>query len=274
MRYDAIHRAWEPLFRQKLALLLVAALAPPRLVFGAAAAGLIVIEVAVEYWGLGLEHSPWLWPGEPLRTFLYGAFAFAILYRRARDLQLERELIRREQEALVVERLARVALAVHDMTNSPLQTLVASAAIIETDPSQASSVAGGMVRAVAKLEALNDALSAYQKRIVWRIGDESFDPRAVIASAGQGDSSKLDRGRQRKSVRDRCGVKVPASGAWGGKTLRRASIVGRHRCASPTVALAANVPASAASNPAQIDAASPRGHAIPRRDPAHDGGGP
>jgi hypothetical protein len=127
-----------------------------------------------------------------VRTFVYGAFAFAILYRRARDLQLERELIRREQEALVVERLARVALAVHDMTNSPLQTLVASAAIIETDPSQASSVAGGMVRAVGKLKTLNDALSAYQKQVVWRIGDESFDPCAVIASAGQGDSSERD----------------------------------------------------------------------------------
>jgi hypothetical protein len=85
----------------------------------------------------------------------------------------------------VLERLARVAVAVHDLTNTPLQTLVTSAALVEKDPSQSSSVAGGMMRAVAKLQALNDAFATYQAEVEWHVGDESFDPRAVIARAGK-----------------------------------------------------------------------------------------
>jgi hypothetical protein len=184
-RWDAMGRTWEPFFREKLAMLLVAALTPPRALFGVAIIGAFLVESWVGYYGFDLRHSPYLWPGEPWRTMVYGAFALALLHRRVRDLQRERDLVQREQEALVVERLARVAVAVHDMTNTPLQTLVASTALVEKDPSQTGSVAGGMKRAVEKLQELNDAFATYEKQLEWHIGDESFDPRAVIASAGK-----------------------------------------------------------------------------------------
>jgi hypothetical protein len=185
LRWDAARRSWEPLFRQKLAAMVSATLAPPRVLVGMAGIGLIVVEVAVEWWLVPLRHSPYAWPGEPLRAFVYCAVAMAIAWQRGRELERERALVQREQEALVIERLARVALAVHDMTNTPLQTLVASAAIVEKDPTQSQRVAGVMLRAVEKLKTLNDALSTYQSQIAWRAGDEAFDPRAVIASAGQ-----------------------------------------------------------------------------------------
>ena len=191
-RWDATHRSWEPLFREKLALFMVAALAPPRAWLGVAGVGLVLGTVAIECWPLDLRHSPYFWPREPWRTFVYGAMASAIAWKRGRDLEREQALLLRQQEALVLERLARVALAVHDMTNTPLQTLVVSAAILERDPAQSAQVAAGMVRAVEKLKTLNDALSTYQSQVEWRPGDESFDPRAVIASAGQAASPRRD----------------------------------------------------------------------------------
>lgn len=184
-RWDVSHRAWEPLFRQKLALLLVAAFAPPRFAYGIVPILVLVGETALEFWGLGLRNSPYGLGGEPARTILfYGTLAAAVAYRRARDLQRERALVEREQDALVIERLARVALAVHDVTNNALQTLVASAALVSKDPAQAPHLAAGMVRAVDKLKAVNDAFSAYQRQVDWRPGDESFDAKAVIDSAG------------------------------------------------------------------------------------------
>src|SRR5437868_2381671 len=40
-RWDAAHRAWEPLFREKLAVMVAATLAPPRALVGLAGIGLI-----------------------------------------------------------------------------------------------------------------------------------------------------------------------------------------------------------------------------------------
>ncbi len=183
--WDTSHRAWEPLFRQKLTLLLVAAFAPPRFLVGAVPIAVLLGETALEYWALGLRHSPYDLGGEPARTLLfYGGLAIAVCYRRARDLQRERTLVEREQEALVADRLARVALAVHDTTNNALQTLVASAAIVDKDPAASSRVAASIVRAVDKLRTVNDAFAAYRRQVDWRPGDESFDAGAVIASAG------------------------------------------------------------------------------------------
>jgi hypothetical protein len=183
-RYELQPRGWEPLFRHKLALLLIATLTPPRARIGLLPVALLVVEALVEYWLLGLRHSRYLWPGEPLRTLVYAFIAGALLYRRARDMQRERALVKREEDARVVERLARVALAVHDMTNTPLQTLVAGVELVASDASQAARALPSMVRAVDKLRSLSDALASYQKQVSWRTGDESFDPRQVIESAG------------------------------------------------------------------------------------------
>jgi hypothetical protein len=183
-RYELQHRSWEPLYRHKLALLLIATLTPPRALIGLLPIGLLVVEALGEYWLLGLRHSSHLWPGEPLRTVVYALIAAALLGRRARDMQRERALVQREQDARVIERLARVALAVHDMTNTPLQTLVAGVELVAADPSQASRALPSMERAVDKLRSLNEALASYQKQVSWHTGDESFDPRQVIESAG------------------------------------------------------------------------------------------
>ena len=183
--WDASHRAWEPLFRQKLALLLVAAFAPPRFAVGVVPIVVILGETVLEFWGLGLRKSPYDLGGEPWRTLLfYGGLAVAITYRRARDLQRERALVEREQEALVADRLARVALAVHHVTNNALQTLVAGVAIVEKEPAESPRLAGSLARAVGKLKAVNEAFAAYRRQVDWRPGDESFDADAVLASAG------------------------------------------------------------------------------------------
>jgi hypothetical protein len=183
-RYETIGRPWEPLFRQTLAMLVLAAFAPARLLFGVLPIALLLVDSAAEYWLLGLRHSHALWWGTPGRIAFYAAVSLAIVFRRSRALQRERELVEREQEALALERLARVALAVHDVTNNALQTLTASAALLETDATQAQQVAPGMVRAVEKLKTVNDAFGAYQQQVEWRAGDESFDAAAVLAAGG------------------------------------------------------------------------------------------
>jgi len=183
-RWVATHRPYEPMLRQALVMVLAGAFAPARFLFGMVPIVLLLAEAAFEYWQLDLRHNPILWFGTPGRVALYGAVAAVLAYRRARALQRERALVEREQEALALERLARVAMAVHDTTNNALQTLMVSAHLLKTDPTQSDRVAPAMLRAVEKLKTVNDAFGAYKRQVDWRPGDESFDAAEVLASGG------------------------------------------------------------------------------------------
>jgi hypothetical protein len=183
-RWTLAHRPFEPLFRQMVAMLLLGAYAPARVVAGMAPIALLVVESAVEYWLLGMRENPYRWFATPGRIAFWSAIAFFLAYRRARSLQRERQMVEREQEALALDRLARVAVAVHDVTNSVVQTLMASAAVLDADAAQAPQVAPGMVRAVEKLKTVNETFRTYRDQVEWTRGDESFNAAAVLANAG------------------------------------------------------------------------------------------
>jgi len=183
-RWIATERPFEPMLRQTLGMIIVSAFAPARLVAAVVPIVLVFGEMAIEYWVLDLRHSPLVWFGTPARVACWGAVALVLAYRRGRALQRERSLVEREQEAVVLERLARVAVAVHDINNNALQTLMVSATLLESDAAQADRVVPAMLRAVEKLKTVNDAFGAYERQLEWQPGDESFDAAAVLASAG------------------------------------------------------------------------------------------
>lgn len=90
------------------------------------------------------------------------------------------------REARALERVARVALAVKDMANTPLQVLEIGLANLEENPAHQSSIER-MRRAVARLNELDRVMTAYSANTHFRREDLSFDPVAVIASGGHPD---------------------------------------------------------------------------------------
>jgi hypothetical protein len=183
-RWTATHHTFEPLLRQVWLMMLLGAFAPGRVVAGVLPIAIVLVECAIEYWLLGVRYNPYLGVGTPGRIAFYGAIALALAYRRSRSLQRERDLVEREQEALALDRLARVAVAVHDVTNNVVQTLMASAAVLQADAAQAPQVAPGMVRAVEKLKTVNETFRTYREQVEWSHGDVAFDAAAVLANAG------------------------------------------------------------------------------------------
>ena len=93
------------------------------------------------------------------------------------------------REARALERVARVALAVKDMANTPLQVLEIGLANLAADPSHQSSIER-MRRAVSKLNELDRVMTAYSANTHFRREDLSFDPVAVIASGGHPDGGE------------------------------------------------------------------------------------
>src|SRR5262249_5138480 len=106
------------------------------------------------------------------------------------DLFLAQELARRaalsvdnalllEAESRSLQRLARMALAVRDMANTPLQTLKIAIDLMGRTPTRREELLRAMAGAIHRLEALDKALSSYASKAPWSKGDESFDPVAI-----------------------------------------------------------------------------------------------
>ncbi|MCU1280198.1 MAG: hypothetical protein JWM53_3744 [bacterium] len=169
---------FNPFVGEKLVVLAIAFLAPSLWV----GSGLIValaLEMALLAKGLGLGAHATA-GGEPWITLVYCVVALALLAHRLRRLQLEREIAKLRAEAQASARLARTFHAVRDLANTPLQTVAINLALLEKRPGEPEPLTR-IANALARLREL-DALLEAGADVPWQPGDESFDPRAILAA--------------------------------------------------------------------------------------------
>jgi hypothetical protein len=111
---------------------------------------------------------------EPWLSIGIGAVAIALLVHRHRSARLTRELAATRAQRTTLEQLARMALAVRDLANTPLQTLTSGISLLRADTRSRQIVLDAMSTAVAKLGTLNEVLVTFEPYVPWS-GDESFD---------------------------------------------------------------------------------------------------
>jgi hypothetical protein len=178
-------RPWVPFQPQKLGVLALALIAPTPFWVGATCIAAFTLTAAAQYLAFPAEVRAYLAPGEPWGTFSFGAFALVALGHRIRLLRIEREAIRAHAEAEALKRLARVGLAVRDLSNTPLQTLRLSAALLRLRHPEEAARLDQMNRALDRLEQLERTFSKYEAQTEWQPGDESFDPLAVLEESSR-----------------------------------------------------------------------------------------
>jgi hypothetical protein len=178
--HEAAGVTFEPLLRQRAAMLIVALLTPRQLWLAVLMIAAFAVESCSEYWIPGLGATKNFGPHEPWITLGTAAFAIWIAYSRAKLLNREQALEKRLREAREAARVARLALAVRDLANTPLQVLELQLALLEAHPQLVSQRTAPIRRALTRLKKLNRILADYQPR-----GDdwellESFNAQAVL----------------------------------------------------------------------------------------------
>jgi hypothetical protein len=173
-------RAWIPFQSHKLSVLTIALVAPTPPWVGVVCISAVTLAALAQFWALGPEVRAHLAVGEPWGTLAFGVFALGIFLHRVRLLRLEHEAMRAQAEAESLRRLARVALAVRDLSNTPLQTLRLSTELLRRHHAENVTRLDQMDRALARLEELERVLVQYEARTQWRPGDESFDALAIL----------------------------------------------------------------------------------------------
>jgi hypothetical protein len=178
LAHDA--RMWVPFQRRKLSVLAIALIAPTPPWVGVLCIAAFTLSAIVQLGTFEPAARAYLAVEEPWAMIAVAAFAFAIILYRTRMLRLEHEAMRAQAEAESLRRLARVALAVRDLSNTPLQTLRLSTELLRRHDSASAARIDQMERALTRLEELERVLVRYEARTQWAPGDESFDPLAVL----------------------------------------------------------------------------------------------
>jgi hypothetical protein len=191
---------WVPMTGHRLVMLVLGVLAPTSLALGGGLIAAFALEAVVLWYGLGLATHPGVQsPWEPWVTLVYAGVALVVLAYRVRSHDIELKLREARAQAEALERVARLFLAVRDATNTPLQTLELSLALLQRRFPECASTTAPMERAVQRLRSLAQRLGSVDPLVVWREGDESFDAETLLQRLEEDLARELER-RQRAST--------------------------------------------------------------------------
>jgi hypothetical protein len=171
---------FSPFQAHRLGALTVALLAPEELWVGVVSIVAYIGSAFTQYSLFTPAVRATLPPTEPLALLAYGLFAIALLAYRLRGLAALRQMARVRAEADALERLARMSLAVRDLSNTPLQVIAANAEIIRMRAPELMPVVERIERALAQLQEAAHMLASHESQVKWRPGDESFDPKELL----------------------------------------------------------------------------------------------
>jgi hypothetical protein len=182
---------WVPYEPNKLSALTLAMIAPPGWATGITGILMFVGSAVVHQLVFSEAARAHQAAGEPFGVIAYGVFAVVLLGFRQRGHIMREELARARSEKLALERVARVAITLRDLANSPVQTLELVRQELIVDAPHLRVLEGRMKRALQQLRKLNDVLMRYQDAVPWdaqghAFEDELFAPwRATAAEGGR-----------------------------------------------------------------------------------------
>jgi len=171
---------WVPFRANQLGALAIAILAPPVTWVGVIA---IVGLIGAAIFQFALfdpsirAHMPF---GDPWSTLIFGGFAMALLFYRRRADDTAREYVRAQAESESYQHYARNMLALRDLANTPLQTMLNIVTLLRARGPDLAEPADQLERAIKRLSQLERAVRPLEQHLQWRAGDESWDPKAQL----------------------------------------------------------------------------------------------
>jgi hypothetical protein len=184
-------RSFAPFFGTKLAMLLVALLAPTLRIGTFLLIGFAVETVPLWYL-YNMGSSAHVSASEPWATMSFGALSLVMLLFRAHHDRVARAAEEERVRAQALEELAKVLLAIRDIANTPIQTLGAAVELLRIHGDGDPVVLDAMERALARLRLCTRPLAGYDEHVRWeRIGG-SLDVEQAIRTLRESDLRGAD----------------------------------------------------------------------------------
>jgi hypothetical protein len=117
--------------------------------------------------------------GEVWAVLMFTVFSVVILFGRLRSERLRDQLARSHAEGALLAQTSKRFLALRDLANTPLQTLEATATLLERIP-DARAHAERTHRALTRLRDWQTVIMKESEKLTWDLEHVSFDPRKVL----------------------------------------------------------------------------------------------
>jgi hypothetical protein len=166
---------FEAFLGYKLGALAVAIIAPFPIWIGFFIIGFSGIAPVVQYFLLPPEIQTNIFVQEPWASVIYAIIAAAILYHRLREVKNEREIIRIKTRKKALNDLAAIFLSLRDLTNTPLQSIELTAALLNGNVLERREASRHLERSLVHLREVSQVLKYYEKDVDWSKVSTSFD---------------------------------------------------------------------------------------------------
>jgi hypothetical protein len=153
---------WTPFEAQRLGVLTIALLAPPRVWLGIACIVEMTLAPLIAWAVWAPEVRARLPVASPWFVACYGIFAAMVYAHRLARQRVERRAADAQAEAAALERFVRLVISVRDLANTPLQTIELTVALLRCKKSLEEHLLGRLERATQRLVAIGRALEAQE----------------------------------------------------------------------------------------------------------------
>jgi type III secretory pathway component EscS len=130
---------------------------------------------------------------EPFALAVYGGFGIALLTFCHKRRCFEWAMVRAQVEAAAMERLARTAMAIGDLANTPLQTIDLAVELLKRDVGDRARHYRRIDRALLRLRDLNAILARHEARLHPPRAFAGFDARDVLDPDGGSEAETRRR---------------------------------------------------------------------------------
>ena len=117
---------------------------------------------------------------EPWTTVIYGIFAILLYTYRLHAVRMARKMAESLSAKQSLEHVSRMMLALRDFSNTPLQTLYLTTALLRRQHGDDAELLDRMDRSLSRLRELNAIMSQYEAQAGWQHGGESIDAVATL----------------------------------------------------------------------------------------------
>jgi hypothetical protein len=167
-------RPWIPFEANKLGMIIVAMLASELWVgilgIAAYAAGALV-----QMGTFDLTAKSHFALAEPWATLAFAVFSGLLLAHHLQRISLEREVARAHAEVEATQKVARLVLAVRDLSNTPLQTIAFATALAQERHPDLEPILRRVESSLERLKQLDEIFRRQESGMDWSAEDLSID---------------------------------------------------------------------------------------------------
>ena len=174
---------WTAFQIHKLSMITMAILAPVDAWLGYGAILLIGAAAAIQYYWLGSEMRSWIPDTEPWTTLFWVPVSSTLLYLRVRGREMERAAAHAASPAAMVTERNRTFLAIRDLSNSPLQTLLFGVEALKRTHPELEAQTDRMLGSIHKLQSLNAILDERVRKTGSVMQELSMDSESILKSS-------------------------------------------------------------------------------------------